>query len=176
MTTTAATMYTLGQLARAVYPAGDIPEKTLDALLTRPVTGLGMLAKSTPARVMRRTYGMHGDYDKLVAALPADLGNGPVPVADQGPFWTGWYHYMTALDRAGKWGSEQLARAGMLLYGERWQSDLARAIGVSDRSVRGWVAGERKPPAGVWADIASLLRQRQQEGVALLRELDSGAP
>ncbi|AVY67147.1 hypothetical protein NZ30_12685 [Xanthomonas translucens pv. undulosa] len=80
---------------------------------------------------------------------------------------------MTALDRSKKWGPEQLARAGTLLFGDRWQSDLARALGVDDRRVRQWLSGDRKPPAGVWADIAGLLRQRQQEGLALLREMDA---
>lgn len=173
MTNIEQTMYTLGQLARSVYPTGEIPAPMLDALLTRPVAGLGMLAKSPPARAMRRTYDKHGDHDKLVAMLPADLTTGPVPLADQAHFWAGWYHYLTALDRAGKWGPDQLARAGALLYGDRWQSDLARALGVGDRRVREWVAGDRRPTAGVWAEIAALLRQRQQEGLALLRELDS---
>ncbi|MCT8281731.1 helix-turn-helix domain-containing protein [Xanthomonas translucens] len=173
MTTIETTMYTLGQIARAVYPQGDIPNAILDTLLTRPAAGLGMLADAAPAHAMRRTPDKHGDYDKLVGSLPADLTNGPIPVTNQGPFWTGWYHYMTALDRSKKWGPEQLARAGTLLFGDRWQSDLARALGVDDRRVRQWLSGDRKPPAGVWADIAGLLRQRQQEGLALLREMDA---
>lgn len=167
------TMYTLGQLARAVYPKGDIPPTMLDALLTRPATGLGMLVKSPPARAMRRAYDKHGDYDKLVASLPADISRGPVPVADQGHFWIGWYRYIAALDHAGKWGPDQLIRAGNLLYGDRWQSDLARDLGVADRTVRAWVAGERKPAAGVWADIAALLRQRSNKWLAMLQEIDT---
>lgn len=169
------TMYTLGQLARAVYPAGDIPSPILDSLLSAPAIGLGLLAKSPPARDMRRTLDKHADYDALVARLPADLTRGPVPVADQGSFWTGWYHHLKAIERAQKLGPEHLARAGTLLYGERWQSELARAMGIGDRRVREWIAGERRPPAGVWADISALLRQRQSEGLALLRELDNGA-
>jgi DNA-binding transcriptional regulator YdaS (Cro superfamily) len=68
---------------------------------------------------------------------------------------------------------EQLARAGRLLYGSRWQSELARALDVNDRRVRQWMSGERPIPPGIWADIAGLLRQRQQEGLALLREMDA---
>lgn len=67
---------------------------------------------------------------------------------------------------------DRLARAGALLYGERWQSELARALGVGDRRVREWVSGDRMPPAGIWADIAGLLRQRLADGATLLRELD----
>lgn len=66
---------------------------------------------------------------------------------------------------------DRLRRCGEALYGDRWQSDLARALGVGDRRVREWVAGERRMPPGAWADIAALLRQRSQEGLALLREL-----
>lgn len=65
-----------------------------------------------------------------------------------------------------------LLRCGRVLYGARWQSDLARALAVNDRRVRQWMAGERPIPWGVWADIAGLLRERQQEGTALLIELD----
>lgn len=51
--------------------------------------------------------------------------------------------------------------AGAALYGPRWQSELARAIGVSDRTMRRWAAGDGAPPAGVWADIHRLLAERQ---------------
>lgn len=71
---------------------------------------------------------------------------------------------------------DRLRRCGKLLYGDRWQSDLARALDVNDRRVRQWIAGERPIPSGVWADVAGLLRQRQEEGLALLRELDTATP
>ena len=67
---------------------------------------------------------------------------------------------------------EQLRRAGEALYGSRWQSDLARTLGVGDRRVREWAAGDRRTPPGVWADIASLLRQRQSDISTLLADLD----
>lgn len=68
---------------------------------------------------------------------------------------------------------EQLAKAGRLLYGPRWQSELARSLDVNDRRVRQWMAGERPIPHGIWGDLAGLLKERQQEGLALLRELES---
>lgn len=68
---------------------------------------------------------------------------------------------------------ERLVRYGQYLYGSRWQSDLARSLSVGDRRVREWVSGERRPPAGIWVDIAALLRQRQREGISLLIELDA---
>lgn len=54
---------------------------------------------------------------------------------------------------------DTLRAAGAVLYGPAWQSELARQLGVADRTVRYWVAGERPIPAGVWADIARLLEQ-----------------
>lgn len=69
---------------------------------------------------------------------------------------------------------DRLRRAGELLYGDRWQSDLARSMGVAGRTVRAWVAGERRIPPGVWADIVALLRQRQQDISALLQQIDEG--
>lgn len=75
-------------------------------------------------------------------------------------------------DCADSKGQEHLARAGRLLYGPRWQSELARALDINDRRVRQWMASERPIPPGIWADIAGLLRQRQGEGAELLRELE----
>jgi len=36
---------------------------------------------------------------------------------------------------------EELAEQGRLLYGDRWQSAVARDLGVADRTVRRWAAG-----------------------------------
>lgn len=38
-----------------------------------------------------------------------------------------------------------LQDAGSLLFGERWQSELGRALDVSDRSVRRWIADDSVP-------------------------------
>lgn len=175
------TMYALGQLARAVFPRGDMPPALHDLLLVRPATGLGRLLKTPAAKraAQRAAEGQGGDYPTLLAKLPAGIADPPggLTIAQQGPYWLGWYHFGAALGQAGKYGAAELERAGRLLYGERWQTDLARALGVGDRRVREWVAGDRRPSAGVWADIAVLLRQRQAEGQALLADLgDSSGP
>lgn len=60
-----------------------------------------------------------------------------------------------------------LRQAGEALYGPRWQSDLARALGVSDRTMRRWAAGTHCPPPGVHADLLRLVEQR----IAVLRML-----
>lgn len=48
----------------------------------------------------------------------------------------------------------------MLLFGTRWQSDLARALGTSDRMMRYWLAGTHAQPADLRPRLVALLRQR----------------
>ncbi|HQS15002.1 hypothetical protein [Reyranella sp.] len=60
--------------------------------------------------------------------------------------------------------SATLRAAGEALYGPRWQSDLARDLKVSDRTVRRWDAGQNEIPAGVWPELRTLLKAR---GLAL---------
>ncbi len=54
-----------------------------------------------------------------------------------------------------------LREAGEAMYGSRWQSDMARDLGVSDRTVRRWVAGEFAIPPNVWSEIAVRARARR---------------
>lgn len=160
-------MYTLGQIARAVWPDGNIPQATLDTLLTMPATGLALTIRSA-----KKTNAEH--IDDLVDKLPADLADpkGGVKTEDQGPFWIGYYHYLSALDAAKKYGASELAAAGVALYGDRWQTDLARGLGLSDgRRIRQWLAGERPIPPGAWSDIAGLLRHRQISIQSVLNNL-----
>lgn len=42
----------------------------------------------------------------------------------------------------------RLATIGEALYGPRWQSALARLLGVDDRTVRRWLAADRAIPEG----------------------------
>lgn len=69
--------------------------------------------------------------------------------------------------------TDRLRRCGEALYGERWQSDLARALGVGDRRVREWMAGDRRVPSGVWSDIAGLLDHRRLAVLSLMREIET---
>jgi len=165
------TMYKLGQLSRAIWPKGDMPMVLHDVMLKLPATGLGRMIKTPAAKRAAKIPG--GDYAVLLARLPADLANPPggLKLAEQAPYWLGWYHYGAAIGQAAHCGPADLERAGKLLFGERWQSDLARALSVGDRRVREWVAGDRRPSAGVWADIAALLRQRQGESKELLADM-----
>lgn len=56
-----------------------------------------------------------------------------------------------------------LADTGRALYGERWQSEVARALDVSDRTVRRWVAGDDAPRPGVYVDLLRLVVERQAD-------------
>lgn len=60
--------------------------------------------------------------------------------------------------------SRLLVECGEALYGPRWQSELARELDVSDRTMRRWVAGTTDVPAGLYVD---LLRLTQERGAAL---------
>lgn len=56
--------------------------------------------------------------------------------------------------------SRLLVECGEALYGPRWQSELARELQVSDRTVRRWVAGTSEVPAGLYVDLLRLTQKR----------------
>lgn len=56
--------------------------------------------------------------------------------------------------------SRLLVECGEALYGPRWQSDLARDLDVSDRTVRRWAAGTTDVPPGVYVDLLRLTQER----------------
>lgn len=56
--------------------------------------------------------------------------------------------------------SRLLVECGEALYGPRWQSELARELQVSDRTVRRWVAGTTDMPAGLYLDLLRLTQER----------------
>lgn len=61
-----------------------------------------------------------------------------------------------------------LSAIGEALYGPRWQTSLAQALQVSDRTVRRWAAGT-EPPEGVFDDLRTLLERRVVEIQKLLK-------
>jgi len=66
---------------------------------------------------------------------------------------------------------EILRRIGEAAYGERWQSALAEAFGVSDRVVRRWLAGSATFPPARIADLIRLLQTRRRDIDLAEREL-----
>ncbi len=57
-----------------------------------------------------------------------------------------------------------LTKIGEAAWGPSWQTPMAAALGVSDRTVRRW-ASAGDVPDGVWADLAAICKAR---GGALL--------
>lgn len=66
---------------------------------------------------------------------------------------------------------DQLTAIGTALYGQQWQSALARDLGVVDRTMRRWVSGESPIPTGIIADLHRLLRERQMDIKTVLADL-----
>ncbi|MGJ4908855.1 hypothetical protein [Bradyrhizobium sp. HKCCYLS2033] len=46
-----------------------------------------------------------------------------------------------------------LRDVGERLYGASWQAQLSATLGVSERSLRRWLAGTDRVPRGVWAEL-----------------------
>lgn len=63
-----------------------------------------------------------------------------------------------------------LHEAGEALYGPLWQSELARELGVSVRTVQRWAAGKPVPPS-VWPEIRALAGRRGLTLVKVRRKL-----
>jgi rRNA-processing protein FCF1 len=66
---------------------------------------------------------------------------------------------------------ELLREVGEALYGARWQSELARELDVTDRTMRRWAAGEFSIPEAVSAELRGILRERGMALAAVRRKL-----
>ncbi len=56
--------------------------------------------------------------------------------------------------------ADLIREAGRSLFGDRFTSDLARLLGVSDRTVRRWCAGTWEPLPFVWPALRIAMEQR----------------
>lgn len=66
-----------------------------------------------------------------------------------------------------------LQLAGEALYGSRFAVALEEALGVSDRTLRRWLASDPEAiPAGVWRDMRRLLAVRARTIAAVGTEID----
>lgn len=68
-----------------------------------------------------------------------------------------------------------LIETGQALYGQQWQTALARDLGVSDRTMRRWVAGQFPVPVGVHAELRRLCVERGAQLRALADRLRAHA-
>lgn len=64
-------------------------------------------------------------------------------------------------------------RAGEALYGDNWQTALARDLDISRPSVTRYAAGQRPIPDKVRAGVARLLRDRRIAIDGLVETLDA---
>ena len=55
--------------------------------------------------------------------------------------------------------SRLLVECGEALYGPRWQTELARDLGVADRTMRRWVADTSAVPSGLYVDLLRLMAE-----------------
>jgi hypothetical protein len=67
------------------------------------------------------------------------------------------------------------ARACLALWGERWQSEAARALQISDRHIRRIAAGEARATPGMIGDLHAVARERAAELEEIIRELASAS-
>lgn len=56
----------------------------------------------------------------------------------------------------------------MALYGPRFQRELATALGVNERTVRRWVAGDTSIPETIENDLKKLVKERSAMLMRLL--------
>ncbi|MEW6258143.1 MAG: hypothetical protein AB1592_19495 [Pseudomonadota bacterium] len=158
--------YLIGRLSAIAYPKSisDIPDATMSAIFGRPLAAIALLRPHLPETA---------DVDAIMGALDPDIA-GPINAEAQGPFWLGYYHQRAAAAAAARLSVEDLRRIGETLYGPRWQTEMAAALGFGDSArIRQFLSGARPIPAGVYADAMALLRQKSETARALADELES---
>jgi hypothetical protein len=64
-----------------------------------------------------------------------------------------------------------LRKAGFALYGEQWRSELARALGVTDRTIRRWAHDEYSIPDDARERIIRVCLEREEMLRAVIRGL-----
>ncbi len=159
--------YLVGRLCGAIYPdsVSCIPPNITAQCLRDPVKGLGMLTlPNTPA------------VAEIMDAMPADPPrfDGGADIKLQGDFWLGYYHQRSSTKRARTFTPDLLQRAGETLFGERWQTDMANALGLGDSArIRQMLTGRRPVPPGIAATVVAMLRQASEASRVLADEIDA---
>ena len=68
-----------------------------------------------------------------------------------------------------------LAETGTALYGQQWQSQLARDLDMSDRHMRRLVSGEAKISQGMIADLCHIALERAADLDSIIERLKIAA-
>ncbi len=69
---------------------------------------------------------------------------------------------------------QKLKMIGVAMFGEQWQSAIAKKLGVNDRTVRRWAVGEIQINQNIFVDLERALVQRQDDLRLTLRVLRHG--
>lgn len=68
---------------------------------------------------------------------------------------------------------EQLEQSGRLLYGDQWQSNLARDLKIDSRRVRQWMTSDRPISDWVGHDVMQLLKNNQSQINQFIEQMES---
>jgi hypothetical protein len=68
-----------------------------------------------------------------------------------------------------------LQEVGRALYGDIWQSELARDLGCNDRTVRKWNAGDAPIPEYLGGEVAKICRRRGDRLIEIAEQLGATA-
>ncbi|GGW23910.1 hypothetical protein GCM10011452_09070 [Gemmobacter lanyuensis] len=55
---------------------------------------------------------------------------------------------------------DMIERIGTALWGDTWQSQMARALEIDSSTVRRWVARKTDPRPGVFVDLIRIMQER----------------
>lgn len=71
-----------------------------------------------------------------------------------------------------------LVTIGTTLYGEgeAWPARLAEDLGVNERTLRRWLAGESAIPAAVWDELINIAIGRARAIADLIPKIDEAKP
>lgn len=69
-------------------------------------------------------------------------------------------------------GPDLLKLVGEILYGERWQTPLARDLGVTDRTVRNWCAEKHDCPHDLAERLLPILLERSERVLAVITTIE----
>jgi hypothetical protein len=59
--------------------------------------------------------------------------------------------------------AELIEAAGKAMFGGQWKAGLARALGVTDRTINRWLGAKTEPRPGVFVDLRRVLKERRGE-------------
>jgi hypothetical protein len=140
----------------------------VDVCLRAPARGLGLLG---PYLVKAE---LQDDIGRLMSRFAPGYLPDSIMLERSGMYWTGYWHQRAANYLPGRaMTPEELQAAGEALFGARWQSDMAEALGLHDSArIRSWLRGDRPVPRGVIAEVIAIARQREVLAAEIADQLE----